>query len=141
MSIPANSTYGEVRPTDLNFNQAVSQLEAALKQEGFGVLSHIDIQAKLKEKLGVEFPRYLILGACNPALAHQALQEDPNLGLLLPCNAVVYERAGKVHIGVVDAVKMLSVTDHPEMKQIALQANARLHRALDAVAPPASSTT
>jgi uncharacterized protein (DUF302 family) len=92
--------YGHVSPSDLPFEEAVSRLEADLKKEGFGVLCQIDIQAKLKEKLGIDFPRYVILGACNPPLAHRALQEEINLGLLLPCNAVVYERDGQVYAGV-----------------------------------------
>src|SRR5690348_3479456 len=110
----AKCAYGEVRATDLSFDQAVSGMTAALKEEGFGILCNIDIQSKMKEKLGVDFPKYLILGACNPPLAHRALQQDFDLGLLLPCNAVVYERDSRVYVGVVNAEKMLSITDHPE---------------------------
>jgi uncharacterized protein (DUF302 family) len=127
--------YGDVRTTKLQFNEAIAQLEAALKKEGFGVLCQIDIQAKLKEKLGVDFTRYVILGACNPPLALQALQKDMNLGLLLPCNAVVYEEGGQVRVGVVDALKMLAVANQPEMEGLARQVNEKLQRALDAVAP------
>ena len=101
--------YGYVMPVNLPFDQAVERLEQGLKQEGFGVLCRIDIQAKLKEKLGVDCPRYIILGACNPPIAHQALQQEFNLGLLLPCNTVVYEREGRTYAGVVDAAKMLSI--------------------------------
>src|ERR1039458_578991 len=93
--------YGYVREVTLEFEEAITKIEAALKSEGFGILCQIDIQAKLKEKLGVEFPRYIILGACNPPIAYQALQEEINLGLLLPCNAVVYEQAGRNPQGVV----------------------------------------
>lgn len=131
----AKSGYGDVRATNLNFENAVERMESALKNEGFGVLCEIDIQAKMKEKLGIDFPRYLILGACNPPLAHQALQQDINLGLLLPCNAVVYEQDGRVLIGVVDALKMLSIAGRPEMEALARQVNEKLKRALDAVAP------
>ncbi len=127
--------YGDVRTTKLRFDEALAQMEIALKKEGFGILCQIDIQAKLKEKLGVDFPRYVILGACNPPLAQQALQKDINLGLLLPCNAVVYEDGGQVHIGAVDAVRMLSVANHPEMEGLARQVNEKLRRALDTVAP------
>ena len=127
--------YGDVRTTKLQFNGAIAQLEDALKKEGFGVLCQIDIQAKLKEKLGVDFTRYVILGACNPPLALQALQKDMNLGLLLPCNAVVYEEDGQVRVGVVDALKMLAVANQPEMEGLARQVNEKLQRALDAVAP------
>jgi uncharacterized protein (DUF302 family) len=139
MPASITSTYGDVRQTKLSFDEAVSQLESALKKEGFGVLCHIDIQAKLKEKLGVESPRYVILGACNPPIAHKALQEDVNLGLLLPCNAIVYERDGRVYAGVVDAPKMLSITGHPQMEPLAREVNERLRRALDAVAPAATA--
>ncbi len=139
MPVSGASTYGDVRQTKLSFDEAVSQLEAALKKEGFGVLCQIDIQAKLKEKLGVESPRYVILGACNPPIAHRALQEDVNLGLLLPCNAIVYERDGRVYAGVVDASKMLSITGHPQMEPLAREVNDRLRRALDAVAPSAAA--
>src|SRR5664279_770263 len=99
--------YGYVREVELRFEDAVAKLEAELKTEGFGVLCQIDIQAKLKEKLGVEFSKYVILGACNPPIAYQALQEEINLGLLLPCNAVVYEQGGCIHVGVVDAAALL----------------------------------
>jgi len=135
MEFSKTTDYGDVRTTKLHFDEAVAQLEAALKQEGFGVLCQIDIQAKLKEKLGVDFPRYIILGACNPPLAQQALKKDMNLGLLLPCNAVVYEDGGQVHVGAIDAVKMLSVANSPEMEGLARQVNEKLRRALDAVAP------
>jgi uncharacterized protein (DUF302 family) len=139
MSLSPDCAYGAIRQTKMDFADTVSQLESALKKEGFGVLCQIDIQAKLKEKLGIESPRYVILGACNPPLAHQALTEDVNLGLLLPCNAIVYEQNGKTYAGVVDAVKMLSVTGHPQMESLARQVTERLRRALDAVAPSAAA--
>lgn len=126
--------YGDVRTVKMSFEDAVARIEVVLKTEGFGVLCQIDMQAKLKEKLGVEFPRYVILGACNPPLAQQALQRDINLGLLLPCNVVVYEEGGQVHVGAVDAVGMLSVANHPEMEGLARQVNEKLRRALDSVA-------
>ncbi|MDE3108662.1 MAG: DUF302 domain-containing protein [Acidobacteriota bacterium] len=131
----ATSSYGDLRVTKLRFDEAVAQTEAALKKEGFGVLCQIDIQAKLKEKLGVDFPKYVILGACNPPLAREALERDINLGLLLPCNAVVYERDGRVYVGAVDALKMLSITGHRELGQLASEVNEKLRRALDSIAP------
>ena len=129
------SDYGDVRSTKLPFEEALAQMEIALKKEGFGVLCQIDMQAKLKEKLGVDFPKYVILGACNPPLAQQALQKDIHLGLLLPCNVVVYEEDGQVHVGAVDAVRMLSVANQPGMEGLARQVNEKLRRALDMVAP------
>jgi uncharacterized protein (DUF302 family) len=128
--------YGYVRTANLPFEDAVARLEAGLKNEGFGVLCKIDMQAKLKEKLGVEFPRYVILGACNPTLAYQALQEEIDLGLLLPCNAVAYERNGQVHLGVVDAEKLLSLTGNSGMQPMAGAVNQKLRRAVDSVAGP-----
>ncbi len=125
--------YGYVSTVNLPFEDAVARLEAGLKNEGFGVLCKIDIQAKLKEKLGVEFPRYVILGACNPPLAYQALQGEINLELLLPCNAVVYERDGQVCVGAVDAAKMLSVVGNPAMEPMAKDVNERLRRAVNSV--------
>ena len=119
----------------MSFADAVARIEGALKTEGFGVLCQIDIQAKLKEKLGVDFPRYVILGACNPPLAQQGLQQDINLGLLLPCNVVVYQEGGQVHVGAVDAVRMLSVVNHSEMEALARQVNEKLRRALDSITP------
>ena len=130
--------YGYVREVHLAFEDAVVKIEAALKTEGFGILCQIDIQAKLKEKLGVEFPKYLILGACNPPIAYQALQEEINLGLLLPCNAVVYEQGRRIHVGVVDAAKMFSVVGNPAMQAMAQQVNEKLRRAVDRVAAPAA---
>ena len=126
--------YGHVSAFSLPFDEAVARMEAGLKSEGFGVLCQIDIRAKLKEKLGVDFPRYVILGACNPSLAHHALQKEINLGLLLPCNAVVYERDGRVYGGVVDATKMLSIVGNPEMESMARQVDERLRRVLNGVA-------
>ena len=128
-----SSTYGHVKAVNLPFDDAVGRMEAALKAEGFGVLCHIDIQAKLKEKLGVDFPKYVILGACNPPLAHQALQQEINLGLLLPCNTVVYEHKGKVYAGAVDAAKMLSIVGNPQMEEMAAEVNEKLRRAVDSL--------
>ena len=136
MQASKSQEYGYVARVDLPFEDAVARMEAGLKNEGFGVLCKIDIQAKLKEKLGVEFPRYVILGACNPPLAYQALQEEINLGLLLPCNAVVFERNGQVHVGVVDAEKMLSVVGNPGMEPMARDVNRKLRSVVNNIVQP-----
>jgi uncharacterized protein (DUF302 family) len=125
--------YGYVRAVALPFEEALIQMEAALKAEDFGVLCQIDLQAKLAEKLGVEFPRYRILGACNPPLAHEALKQEINLGLLLPCNVIVYEKDHQTWVGTVDAAKMLEVVGNPEMNPMAEEVNRKLRRAVDAI--------
>jgi uncharacterized protein (DUF302 family) len=124
---------------------AVTAVTAALKQEGFWVLTQIDVQATLHTKLGVEWPPYIILGACNPPLAYQALQIEPELGLLLPCNVIVYDKGdGTSRVSIVDPLQMLSVAENPALKPVAEEANRRLqrvvaHLAAQATPQPSSS--
>ncbi len=112
--------------TALPFAQAVDRVRAELKEEGFGVLCEIDVQATLREKLDVEQEPYLILGACNPPLAHRALSFEPELGTLLPCNVVVYQAHGETHISAIDAERMLSLVANPELAPVAAQVRAKL---------------
>ena len=125
--------YGYGRMLDLSFEEAVERTREALKAEGFGVLCEIDIHEKLKEKLGVDFTKYKILGACNPSLAYQALQQEMNLGLLLPCNAVVYEKEGKSFVATIDAKKMLSIVGSGQLESVAGQVNEKLQRVIDSL--------
>ena len=125
--------YGFRRELDMPFDQAVQRTRDALAGEGFGVLCEIDIKAKLKEKLGVDFRNYLILGACNPPLAFEALQEEIDLGLLLPCNVVVYEQDSTVAVGVIDAAKMMSVVGNENLNKTAQTVNDKLRRVIDAL--------
>jgi uncharacterized protein (DUF302 family) len=123
--------YGFSRTVEVPFDEAIEKTRAALKEEGFGILSEIDIKEKLKEKLGVDFRRYTILGACNPPLAYKTLQEEINIGLLLPCNVVVYEtdEVGKSVVAAIDAKVMLSVVgNRPELDAVATEVNERLQR-------------
>jgi uncharacterized protein (DUF302 family) len=106
------------------------RVEAALKTEGFGVLTEIDVRATLGAKLGVDWPPYLILGACNPPLAHRALEADPSVGALLPCNVVLREEAGETIIEAIDPLSALGIVDHPEVAPIATEARERLARAI-----------
>lgn len=125
--------YGFRRTVELSFGDAVERIKSALKDEGFGVLTEIDIKAKFKEKLDKDFGEYVILGACNPGFAFQSLGIEMDLGLLLPCNAVVYERNGKIVIGLIDAEKMLGLTGRSELADMAKEVNSRLERALASV--------
>ena len=114
--------------TDLPFAEAVARVRDELQGEGFGVLCEIDVQATLKAKLDVDREPYLILGACNPPLAHQALQAEPDLGVLLPCNVVVYERGGRTTVSAVDAERMLSIVGNDALGPVAAEVRERLAR-------------
>ena len=119
--------------TELGFSEAADRVREELKAEGFGVLCEIDVQATMKEKLGVDGEPYLILGACNPPLAHQALAVDPDLGTLLPCNVVVYRHAGETHVSAIDAERMLSIADNPQLAPVAAEVRRRLAAVVDRV--------
>ncbi len=116
------------------YERAIEKTTLALKQEGFGVLTEIDVKATLKKKIDVDFRRYVILGACNPPLAHRALSADLDVGLLLPCNVVVYQvEENKSMVGLVDPIAMLGVLTSPELAPIAEEARARLERVAKAL--------
>lgn len=125
--------YGISRTVELPFSEAVLKIKESLAAEGFGVLTEIDMKAKFKEKLGEEFENYLILGACNPSYAFKALNMDMDLGLLLPCNVVVYEKEGKTVVAAIDPVKMMSVADNADLKAIAGGVETKLRKALDRI--------
>lgn len=110
--------------------QAVARVTAALKDEGFGVLTEIDVKKTLRQKLNAEFRDYVILGACNPPLAYRALQADLDVGLLLPCNVVVYADGTESVVAIVDPIAMLGVADSAGLRPIADEAKARLDRVL-----------
>ncbi|HTY35562.1 MAG TPA: DUF302 domain-containing protein [Bacteroidota bacterium] len=125
--------YGFFKTVSLPFGNAVERVTEELKREGFGILTTIDIQDTLKKRLGINFRKYLILGACNPPLAHEALQAEENIGLLLPCNVVVYEEEKTTVIGVFDPMSMNVLVDNPKLQTIAETVGRKLHKALDAV--------
>ena len=120
--------------TSLGFADAVARVRETLKDEGFGVLTEIDVQATLREKLGEEMPPYLILGACNPPYAHRALTMEPELGALLPCNVAVYVQPdGTTRISGVDPVAMLGIVGRTDLEPIADEIEEKIERALQKV--------
>lgn len=126
--------YGLGGKVSMGYAEAVDKVKEALKAEGFGVLCEIDVKATLKAKIGEEVEPNVILGACNPQLAHQALSAEPDLGLLLPCNVVVYEREGDVWVKAIEPGKMLSVVENPDLDPVAVQVRERLERVLSGLA-------
>lgn len=135
MNQPATVDYGMRVHLALPYDEAVERVTAALKAEGFGVLTQIDVQATLKQKLDVDFRRYIILGACNPPLAYRAFSTELEIGLLLPCNVVVYEDEsgeGSV-VSIIDPIMMLGIGINPALSAVGEEASARLRRVLDAL--------
>jgi uncharacterized protein (DUF302 family) len=125
--------YGIGRVVSDPYDEVLPRVKGALKAEGFGVLTEIDVKATLHEKLGVDRGKYAILGACNPPHAHKALQSEPELGLLLPCNVVVYETEGGTRVSAINAGAMLGVVGNPALDEIAVDVQARLERVVAAV--------
>ena len=124
--MPTATGYTLTATTTATFTDAVERVRAELKEEGFGVLCEIDVQATLREKLGTEVEPYVILGACNPPLAHQALTAEAELGTLLPCNVVVYQRDGATQISAIDADRMLSIVGNDDLQPIATRVREKL---------------
>ncbi len=127
--------------TQLPFAEAVERVRRELAEEGFGVLCEIDVQATMRAKLGIEGEPYLILGACNPPLAHRALQAEPDLGTLLPCNVVVYRRGGETKISAIDPERMLSIVDNDELAPVAAEVKSRLRNVVERAAIAALTPT
>jgi len=122
------------------FDEAIEVVTAALNAEGFGVLTSIDVSQTLKSKIGVDFRPYVILGACNPALANQALSADDNIGLMLPCNVVVAAAEGGAEVSCVRPHAMMDIADAPGIRDVADQAQAKLERALETIVAHSGAT-
>jgi uncharacterized protein (DUF302 family) len=128
------AAFGIQKTLDLGFDETLAKVPDALKAEGFGVLTEIDVQATLRKKLDVDFRRYRILGACNPPFAHRALQHSLDVGMLLPCNVVVYESdAGKTVVSAVDPMQTMAAQGDPALRPIAEQVARKLQRVIDAL--------
>jgi uncharacterized protein (DUF302 family) len=129
------TTFGMKKPLTVSYEEALRLVPEALKTEGFGILTTIDMQSTLKAKLGVDFRRYTILGACNPPLAHEALQTEVEIGLMLPCNVIVYEGDdGKAVVVAIDPTKTMAAAGLPKLEELAATVKAKLGRALEKLA-------
>jgi uncharacterized protein (DUF302 family) len=126
-------TYHLTRTSRLPFDDTIAAVKRALGEQGFGVLTEIDVRATLAKKLGVEFRPYSILGACNPVFAHQALELEDKVGTMLPCNVVVQQRNGRVEVSAVDPVASMQAIPNVELTKIAREVRARLQAALDSI--------
>ncbi len=129
-----SSTYGNSKKLDLSYREAVEKVTEALAAEGFGVLTEIDVKATLKKKLDAEFRNYVILGACNPHLAHRALSNELQIGLLLPCNVIVYDGDdGGATVAIIDPATMVDLAGNDAIATVAREATERLDRVLAAL--------
>ena len=126
-------TYTITTTVDAQFDDVIAEVTDALEDEGFGILANINVQTTLKEKLDVDVDQYQILGACNPALAHQGLVEEPELGALLPCNVIVYEADDGIVVSAVDPEQLLNVADNPQLEEISTDVHERFERVITAV--------
>lgn len=128
------TSYGTTVRLDRPFDEAVESVRAALREEGFGVLTEIDVRATMKAKLDIDVPNQMILGACNPPLAHQALEIEPSIGLLLPCNVVVRESSEGIIVEAIDPSVLVAFTGNQALEPVATEAGRRLGAAMDALA-------
>jgi len=118
--------YGFTKEVKLPFEEVIAVVTEELKKEGFGILTRIDVQEKFKEKLGIDFKKYVILGACNPASAHKAIVAEENIGLMLPCNVIVYEKEDKTVVSIIKPTVAMRMIENEELKQIATQVETKL---------------
>lgn len=125
--------YSYTKQVSLSFQEAKDKIVAALAQEGFGILTEIDVKATLKKKLGVERDEYTILGACNPPFAFRALESEKEIGLFLPCNVIVYKDEGNTFVSAVIPTAMMGMLNNPRLSEVAVEVEAKLKKAVDAV--------
>ena len=125
------TAYGVTRTVSMSYDSAIARLRDLLKEEGFGVLTEIDVKRTLKEKIGKDVDPYVILGACNPKLAARALEIEPDIGLLLPCNVIVSQRGDGTRVGVANPQSMVEFTSNPALAEVSKEADERLRRVIE----------
>ncbi|MBI4144440.1 DUF302 domain-containing protein [Candidatus Woesearchaeota archaeon] len=125
--------YSNTKATVLSYSEAVEKTRQVLKNEGFGIITEIDIKAKLKEKLNIDFPNYIILGACHPMSAYEALQKETEIGLMLPCNVIVYEKEGKVFVSAIKPTEVMKRINNPKLTELAERVEQKLKKAITAI--------
>lgn len=125
--------YNYKRLVGLSYEAALQKVTAELKKENFGIPSQIDVKGLLKEKLNVDFDKYIILGACNPPFAYQALKTETDIGLMMPCNVIVYEKAGKTYVAAIKPTLSMSMVGNEDLRDLAAQVEAKLKKVVDAV--------
>ena len=125
--------YGFTKELDIPYETVIAQVREALKKEGFGVLTEIDVKEKMKEKLGLDMRKYIILGACNPPNAYKAILAEENIGLMLPCNVIVYEKDGKTVLSVIRPTVAMKMIDNVELQKLAEAVEGQLKKAFDAI--------
>jgi uncharacterized protein (DUF302 family) len=125
--------YGFTKEIDIPYEKAIEQVREALKRECFGILTEIDVREKMKEKLGVDMTKYIILGACNPQNAYKAILAEENIGLMLPCNVIVYEKGSKTVLSVIRPTAAMQMVENVELQKVAEEVEAQLKKAFDAI--------
>jgi uncharacterized protein (DUF302 family) len=125
--------YGFIKKIDLAFDDAITKVKEELKKEGFGILTKIDVQAKFKEKLNIDFPKYQILGACNPQMAHKSISAEWNIGLLLPCNVIVYEKDNSVWVGIIKPNQAMAMVKNDQLREMATEVEAKLKKVFESI--------
>jgi uncharacterized protein (DUF302 family) len=123
--------YGFVKKTDLSFSDALIKVEKELQKEGFKILTKINVQEKFREKLNIDFPRYMILGACNPKMAHRAISAEWDIGLLLPCNVTIYEKDNSVWVGIMRPTRAMTGIKNEDLKMVADEVEMKLKTVFD----------
>lgn len=126
-------SYGYNKQVELSFEEAVGNVRGELQKEGFGILTEIDVKETLKKKLDVDYDDYIILGTCNPPFAYKALQAEKEIGLLLPCNVIVYSYDGKTFVSTINPVEAMGMVDNPELEGIAKEVGEKLKRVVDSI--------